>query len=135
ALQPLALARGGRLWCVVGCGGDRDPSKRPLMAAVAEREAATCVLTSDNPRREDPMAILAQMQAGLTQPDQVQVVPDRAAAIAQVVAAAGERDVVLLAGKGHEPYQEVAGVRHPFADLDHARLALQARWVAQGEVL
>lgn len=132
ALQPLALARGGRLWCVVGCGGDRDPGKRPLMAAVAEREAAVCVFTSDNPRREDPLAILAQMQAGLVDPDVVAVEPDRAAAIAQVVGAAGGHDVVLLAGKGHEPYQEIAGVRHAFADVEHARSALQNRWSAHG---
>jgi len=133
ALQPLALARGGRLWCLVGCGGDRDPSKRPLMAAVAEREAAVCVFTSDNPRREDPMAILAQMQAGLAEPGTVAVVPDRTQAVQQAVDRAGVRDVVLLAGKGHEPYQEVAGVRHPYSDVDHARQVLQARWVREKE--
>lgn len=134
ALQPLALARGGRLWCVVGCGGNRDPGKRPLMAQVAEREAAACVFTSDNPRNEDPMAILAQMQAGLAEPAQATVVPDRAAAIAHVVGTAGDRDVVLLAGKGHEPYQEIGGVRQAFSDVAHAQAALQDRWARKGVV-
>lgn len=132
ALQPLAMARGGQLWCVVGCGGDRDPGKRPLMAAVAEREAAICVLTSDNPRREDPMAILDQMRAGLSHPGAAQVVADRAAAIAHAVGAAQARDVVLLAGKGHEPYQDIGGVRHPFSDLEQARRALEARCAGAG---
>ena len=127
ALQPLAMQRGGRLWCVVGCGGDRDATKRPLMAAVAEREAAQLVLTSDNPRTEDPMHILQQMVTGLSQPTAVQVQPDRARAIAHVVAQADVRDVVLLAGKGHEDYQEIAGVKRPFSDLDEARQALQRR--------
>lgn len=127
ALQPLAMQRGGQLWCVVGCGGDRDATKRPLMAAVAEQEAARLVLTSDNPRSEDPMHILRQMAAGLRQPAAVQVQPDRAQAIAEVVAQAGARDVVLLAGKGHEDYQEIAGVKRPFSDLDEARKALQRR--------
>lgn len=126
ALQPLARQRGGRLWCVVGCGGDRDAGKRPLMAAAAEREADHLVLTSDNPRREDPLHILVQMQAGLLAPDQVVVEPDRAAAIARTVAQAGARDVVLLAGKGHEDYQEIAGVKQPFSDLEQGRCALQA---------
>ncbi len=128
AVQPLALQRGGRLWCVVGCGGERDAGKRPLMAAVAEREAARVVLTSDNPRGEDPAAILMQMRKGLVRPDDALVEPDRAAAIAHAVAQADERDVVLIAGKGHERYQEVAGVRHPFSDLDEAQRALQRRW-------
>lgn len=134
ALQPLAMQRGGRLWCVVGCGGDRDATKRPLMAAVAEREAAQLVLTSDNPRTEDPMHILQQMVAGLSQPAAVQVQPDRGRAIAHVVAQAGVRDVVLLAGKGHEDYQEIAGVKRPFSDLDEARQALQRRRASPTEV-
>jgi UDP-N-acetylmuramoyl-L-alanyl-D-glutamate--2,6-diaminopimelate ligase len=128
ALQPLAAHRGGRLWCVLGCGGDRDRSKRPLMAAAAEREAARLVLTSDNPRSEDPMEILWQMQAGLSEPVRAIVEPDRAEAIREAVGMADARDVILLAGKGHEDYQEVAGQRHPFSDTVQARLALQARW-------
>ena len=126
ALRPLAAKRGGALHCVVGCGGDRDPGKRPLMAAAAEREADQLLLTSDNPRSEDPLQILAQMRAGLARPEQATVEPDRAAAIARAVALAGARDVVLLAGKGHEDYQEIAGVKRPFSDLEQGRLALQA---------
>jgi UDP-N-acetylmuramoyl-L-alanyl-D-glutamate--2,6-diaminopimelate ligase len=127
ALQPLAGARQGRLWCVVGCGGDRDPIKRPLMAAVAEREADVVVLTSDNPRSEDPQAILAQMLAGLSNPALAQVLPDRAEAVARAVTQANPQDVVLIAGKGHEDYQEIQGVRRPFSDVVHAAAALAAR--------
>ena len=133
ALRPLAERRGGRLACVVGCGGDRDAGKRPLMAAAAEQHADALVLTSDNPRREDPLQILAQMQAGLQSPAQVVVEPDRAAAIAATVAQAGSRDVVLLAGKGHEDYQEIAGVKQPFSDLEQGRRALLAWRERAGE--
>ncbi len=127
ALQPLARERGGRLWCVFGCGGDRDPHKRPLMAAAAERGADRLVLTSDNPRSESASDILAQMAAGLKQPQAVVVIEDRAAAIAQVVREAGPVDVVLVAGKGHETTQEIAGVFHPFSDTAHLQVALRAR--------
>ncbi len=127
ALQPVARARGGRLHGVVGCGGDRDAGKRPLMAAVAEREADQVCLTSDNPRSEDPMAILQQMVAGLRHADAVRVEPDRALAIASVVAGAAARDVVLIAGKGHEDYQEIKGQRLAFSDVEQAGAAL-ARW-------
>ncbi len=126
ALRPLADKRGGRLCCVVGCGGNRDAGKRPLMAEAAERGSDRLWLTSDNPRSEDPLLILAQMRAGLLEPARVEVVPDRAAAIAQAVAQAGPSDVLLLAGKGHEDYQEIAGVKLPFSDLEQGRLALQA---------
>jgi UDP-N-acetylmuramyl-tripeptide synthetase len=127
ALQPLARKRGGALWVVVGCGGDRDAGKRPLMAAAAEREAQRPVLTSDNPRSEDPQAILRQMRAGLSSPDAALVEPDRAQAIALAVGRADARDVVLIAGKGHEDYQDVMGVKKPFSDLLHARAALAQR--------
>jgi UDP-N-acetylmuramoyl-L-alanyl-D-glutamate--2,6-diaminopimelate ligase len=130
ALQPLTRQRGGRLWCVVGCGGDRDAGKRPLMAAAAEREAGQVVLTSDNPRSENPLHILEQMRVGLVHAEQALVEPDRAAAIAHAVAQAEARDVVLLAGKGHEDYQEVAGVKSPFSDVEQGRLALQKRQAA-----
>jgi UDP-N-acetylmuramoyl-L-alanyl-D-glutamate--2,6-diaminopimelate ligase len=132
ALQPLARERGGALWCVIGCGGDRDASKRPLMAAAAEREAQHPVLTSDNPRSEDPLAILAQMRAGLAQPDAALIEPDRAAAIARAVQGATAHDVVLIAGKGHEDYQDIMGVKKPFSDLEQARAALQARGTDNG---
>lgn len=127
ALQPVAAERGGRLWCVVGCGGDRDRTKRPLMAAAAEREAARLILTSDNPRSEDPLSILHQMQSGLTEPMRAIIEPDRAQAIAQAIQQADARDVVLLAGKGHEDYQEMAGEKRPFSDVAVAHRALLQR--------
>ncbi|WP_439519657.1 UDP-N-acetylmuramoyl-L-alanyl-D-glutamate--2,6-diaminopimelate ligase [Hydrogenophaga sp.] len=127
ALQPLAQQRGGALWVVVGCGGDRDAGKRPLMAAAAESEARQPVLTSDNPRSEDPQAILRQMVAGLSNPAAALVEPDRAQAIELAVSRADAHDVVLIAGKGHEDYQEVMGIRRPFSDLHEAREALQRR--------
>ncbi|KQT08931.1 UDP-N-acetylmuramoyl-L-alanyl-D-glutamate--2,6-diaminopimelate ligase [Ramlibacter sp. Leaf400] len=127
ALRPLAGQRGGRLWCVFGCGGDRDQTKRPLMAAVAEKNADRVVVTSDNPRSEKPEVIVSQILLGLTHRESVEVQADRARAIAETVAAAAPQDVILLAGKGHEAYQEIAGVKHPFDDRVHARRALEAR--------
>jgi UDP-N-acetylmuramyl-tripeptide synthetase len=126
ALRPLAEQRGGKLWCVFGCGGDRDPTKRPLMAAVAEKNADRVVVTSDNPRSEKPEAIISQVLLGLSHAECVQVQTDRARAIAETVASAGAGDVILVAGKGHEDYQEVAGVKHPFSDQAHAKAALNA---------
>ena len=134
ALQPVTEARGGLLHCVVGCGGDRDAAKRPLMAAEAEALANRLCLTSDNPRSEDPAHILAQMVAGLRRPHEVEVQQDRAVAIRDVVAQAGDRDVVLIAGKGHETTQEVAGIKHPFSDLDHSARALLLRAEQAGAV-
>lgn len=127
ALRPLAQQRGGQLWCVFGCGGDRDPTKRPLMAAVAEKNADRVVVTSDNPRSEKPEAIISQVLLGLSHRDSVEVQADRARAIAETVAAAAPADVILLAGKGHEDYQEIAGARQPFSDQAHALRALGAR--------
>lgn len=127
ALRPLATQRGGVLWCVFGCGGERDATKRPLMAAVAEKNADRVVVTSDNPRHEKPENIISQILLGLSRRDCVQVQADRALAIAQTVAAAAAADVILLAGKGHEDYQEIAGVKHPFDDRVHARAALAMR--------
>jgi UDP-N-acetylmuramoyl-L-alanyl-D-glutamate--2,6-diaminopimelate ligase len=124
-LRETAAARGGKLACVFGCGGDRDPGKRPLMGAIAERLADSVLLTSDNPRSEDPDAILAAIATGMKSKPTIEA--DRASAIERAVVAADVRDVILLAGKGHEPYQEVAGVRHPFSDLEHARSALERR--------
>ena len=97
------------------------------MAAAAEQNADRVVVTSDNPRSEQPQAIIDQIVAGLAQRASAQVQPDRARAIAETIAAAGPQDVILLAGKGHEDYQEIAGVKHPFSDQDHARKALEAR--------
>jgi UDP-N-acetylmuramoyl-L-alanyl-D-glutamate--2,6-diaminopimelate ligase len=127
ALRPLAAQRGGRLWCVFGCGGDRDPSKRPLMGAIASQKSDQVVVTSDNPRQEKPEAIIAQILLGLVQSKAVTVQTDRALAIADAIDRAAPHDVVLLAGKGHEATQEVAGVKHAFLDRDHAQRALQCR--------
>jgi UDP-N-acetylmuramyl-tripeptide synthetase len=130
ALRPLAQQRGGKLWCVFGCGGDRDPNKRPVMAAVVEKNADRVVVTSDNPRGEKPESIISQILLGLSHDECVQVQGDRARAIAESIAAAAPQDVILLAGKGHEDYQEVAGVKHPFSDQLHAQAALDARSAA-----
>ena len=124
ALRPQAQARGGRLWCVFGCGGNRDTAKRPLMGAVAGAHADRVVVTSDNPRGEAMDAIISQILLGLTGVSQVQVEPDRARAIAQTLAQASPADVVLLAGKGHEDYQEIAGERLPFSDVEQVKQVL-----------
>lgn len=124
-LRPTAAARGGKLTCVFGCGGDRDAGKRPQMGAIAERLADAVVLSSDNPRGEDPQAILAAILAGMKTAPVVEA--DRATAISAAIGQADERDVILIAGKGHEPYQEIAGVRLPFSDFNHAKSALASR--------
>lgn len=126
ALKPVALSRGGQLWCVFGCGGDRDASKRPLMAAVAEKNADQIVVTSDNPRTENPLTIIGQVLLGLSHRDAVHVQADRALAIVQTLRLAQPHDVVLLAGKGHEEFQEVCGLKRPFSDRAHAQAALNA---------
>lgn len=124
ALRPLALQRGGQLWCVFGCGGNRDASKRPLMGAMAGCHADQVVVTSDNPRDEKPEAIISQILLGLSGHQALTVLPDRAEAIAHALRLAAPEDVVLVAGKGHEDYQEVAGVRLPFSDLIQVQHAL-----------
>ncbi|HET7198320.1 MAG TPA: UDP-N-acetylmuramoyl-L-alanyl-D-glutamate--2,6-diaminopimelate ligase [Burkholderiales bacterium] len=125
ALRPVAAARRGRLVAVFGAGGDRDPSKRPLMGEVAGRLADRVVLTSDNPRGEEPQAIIAAIAAGMKGGHEVE--PDRARAIGAAIQAAADEDVVLLAGKGHETYQEARGTRLPFSDAAVARGALASR--------
>ena len=127
ALRPLASARGGRLWCVFGCGGNRDATKRPLMGAIAGRLADRVVLTSDNPRDEPPAFILSQILAGVVGHDEVDVIEDRGAAIRHAVAGAAAADVIVVAGKGHEDYQEVAGARRAFSDIEASRVALRER--------
>jgi UDP-N-acetylmuramyl tripeptide synthase len=112
---------------VFGCGGERDPGKRGPMGAAAAAGADRVVITSDNPRGEDPAAIAAAIRAGVPPGTPVDVVPDRATAIRDTILAAGPDDVVLVAGKGHETYQEIAGQRRPFADAAVARAALEAR--------
>ena len=130
ALRPLATARGGKLVCVFGCGGNRDATKRPLMGAIAAREADAVFVTSDNPRSESPATIVAEIAAGIARRDSVQLIEDRRAAIAQSVAAADARDVILVAGKGHEDYQEIGGVKYPFSDVLEAQAALARRVAA-----
>ena len=125
ALKEVANFGGGHLIALFGCGGDRDRGKRELMGAVASRQADRIVLTSDNPRSEDPDAILDDIARGVS--IEYEAIADRAAAIAQSVARARPEDVVLIAGKGHETYQEAAGVRMPFSDFEHARRALERR--------
>ncbi len=127
ALRGVTRRRGGQLWCVFGAGGDRDRAKRAPMAAAAEGCADRVVLTSDNPRSEAPQDILEQLLAGAVAPASMLVLADRAQAIAQTVAHADARDVVLLAGKGHEATQEAHGRRSAFSDVFHARAALAAR--------
>lgn len=129
ALRPTALSRSGRLCCLFGCGGDRDPGKRPLMGEVASRLAQRVMITSDNPRGEDPDKILDDIEKGAPGAERVL---DRAAAIREMVMAAASDDVVLIAGKGHENYQEVRGERAEFSDVAHARAALAAWNRAQG---
>ncbi len=116
-----------RLVCVFGCGGDRDRGKRPQMAAIAEKYADTVIVTDDNPRFEDGDAIVADIVAGFAHPERITVQRDRAAAIKQAVGAAAVNDIVVVAGKGHEPYQDIQGVQHPFDDTQVARAALEAR--------
>ena len=112
-LRPLSR---GRLITVFGCGGDRDRGKRPLMAQVAESLADRIVLTSDNPRNEEPAEILRDMLSGLDRPESALAVEDRGSAIRRAVCEAGEGDIVLVAGKGHEAWQESKGQRVPFSD-------------------
>ena len=129
ALRQVAQERGGQLWCVFGCGGDRDPGKRPQMGRISQM-AEHVLVTSDNPRSEEPRAIIDQIVAGMDPhhpTSTYQAIEDRAAAILSAVKHAAKPDVILLAGKGHEPYQEIKGRKMPFSDADHAALALSAR--------
>ena len=132
ALKPVAQERRGRLWCVFGCGGDRDTTKRPLMATIAQKNADHVVVTSDNPRTESPAAIISQILLGLTQSDAVYVESDRAVAISKALSLAQATDVILLAGKGHETYQEICGVMYPFSDRAHAQTAMATRRATGG---
>ena len=116
------LGSRGALVCVFGCGGDRDPGKRPLMGEVATRLADRTFVTSDNPRGEDPRAIIEQIIAGAH--PRYQADPDRATAIETAIRESRPEDLVLIAGKGHETYQEIAGRRFPFNDVEVAEAAL-----------
>jgi UDP-N-acetylmuramoyl-L-alanyl-D-glutamate--2,6-diaminopimelate ligase len=126
ALASLREHVAARLLCVFGCGGERDRGKRPQMAAIAEREADVVIVTDDNPRGEDGDAIVADIVAGFSVPAAAIVERDRAAAIRRAIGEAGPGDIVLVAGKGHEPYQEIHGVKHPFDDTLVARAVLES---------
>jgi UDP-N-acetylmuramyl-tripeptide synthetase len=117
---------GGRIITLVGAGGDRDADKRPKMGAAAAEGSDVVVVTNDNPRTEDPASIAEAVAAGIPESTDMKIVLDRRAAISWAVDNAGEHDLVLVAGKGHETYQEVDGVRHPFNDVDELRRALEA---------
>ncbi|HEY0635248.1 MAG TPA: cyanophycin synthetase, partial [Gammaproteobacteria bacterium] len=108
----------GHLWCVVGCGGNRDSSKRPLMGRIAEMYADCIIITDDNPRDEDPYSIIEAILSGMSDPDRPYVIRDREAAIARAIALCHGGDVVVVAGKGHETEQEIAGKKCPFSDRE-----------------
>ncbi|HQQ73609.1 MAG TPA: cyanophycin synthetase, partial [Pseudomonadales bacterium] len=122
----------GVLWCVFGCGGNRDRGKRPQMAAAALAAADAVIVTSDNPRDENPQTIINEIISGLSS-SAITVIVDRSAAITSAIQHAKAGDVILLAGKGHETYQEVAGKRLPFSDIEQAHAALSLRRQLQSE--
>ena len=128
ALLALRQHSQGEIWCVFGCGGDRDKGKRPLMAEIAEEMADRMIITDDNPRNEDSSAIIKQIQAGLSGKTDVVVESDRALAIDYAIRNAKEGDIVLIAGKGHEEYQDVGGNRMVFSDVKQARISLNKRF-------
>ena len=123
-LRPIADQRQGKLWCVFGCGGDRDINKRPQMGRVVEQLSDEAIITSDNPRSEDPHAIIDMIRSGMgASVSKAQIIIDRAAAIMSAVRHAKEADVVLVAGKGHESTQEISGKKFDFSDQEHILLA------------
>ena len=130
ALRLMANQRGGRLICIFGCGGNRDSSKRPLMAGIAESFADAVVVTSDNPRNESQEHIFSQIMSGFQEPAKVKLESDRAIAISQAIQEAQPSDVLLIAGKGHENYQEIGEEQHFFSDKAHAISSLGQRCAA-----
>lgn len=132
ALRPMAQARRGRIWIVFGAGGDRDPGKRAPMASAASRGADQLIITSDNPRTEDPAQIIRAIAAGVEPGKPHEQIVDRALAIAHAVQRAAAEDIVLIAGKGHENYQDIGGVKRAFSDIDEARAALAQRLGTNG---
>jgi UDP-N-acetylmuramoyl-L-alanyl-D-glutamate--2,6-diaminopimelate ligase len=128
ALRPVAEKRAGALSVVFGCGGDRDKGKRSEMASAAEKNADVVILTSDNPRSENPEQILVDAQQGFEKPEQHLQMVDREEAIVHSIKEASKADVILIAGKGHETYQEINGQRYPFSDYDKAQSALKEFW-------
>jgi UDP-N-acetylmuramoyl-L-alanyl-D-glutamate--2,6-diaminopimelate ligase len=125
ALREASAAAGGKVLCVFGCGGERDRGKRAMMGMVAEKYSDFCIVTSDNPRGENPREIIAEIVNGMNGENH-EIIVDRAAAIQSAIRLARQSDTVLIAGKGHEDYQEINGVKQPFDDVSVAQLALQA---------
>ena len=130
ALREVSIASGGRVVCVFGCGGDRDRGKRAMMGTVAEKYSDLCIVTSDNPRSENPDGIIAEIVGGMTGKNH-EIIVDRAAAIQGAIRLARRGDTVLIAGKGHEDYQEINGIRHPFNDVSVAQQALDKAGAGQ----
>ena len=130
ALREVSAPTGSRLICVFGCGGDRDRGKRAMMGKVAERFSDWCIVTSDNPRSEDPQEIIAEIVGGMSG-DNHEIIVERAAAIQRAINRAQQIDTVLIAGKGHEGYQEINGVKQPFSDVTISQRVLQS-WQAGG---
>lgn len=124
ALQALRVHCEGELWCLVGCGGDRDRGKRPMMAAMAELHADRVILTDDNPRTEEPAQIMADMVAGLRDPGSVQIEHDRVKAIGLALGQASKQDIILVAGKGHEDYQIIGTDKRHYSDRETVAAAL-----------
>ena len=126
ALRALKAHCTGKLWCVFGCGGERDAGKRPQMGRAAERNADRIVVTNDNPRGESPTAIIAAIMEGIGRANRTTVIEDRAAAIAWAISEADARDTILIAGKGHENYQLIGDERRDFSDYGAAGVNLAA---------
>jgi len=124
-LREISSAAGGKVVCVFGCGGDRDRGKRAMMGLVAEKFSDFCIVTSDNPRSENPREIIADIISGMND-DNHEIIVDRSVAIQSAIRYAKRSDTVLIAGKGHENYQEIKGIKHPFDDASVARQALQS---------
>jgi UDP-N-acetylmuramoyl-L-alanyl-D-glutamate--2,6-diaminopimelate ligase len=117
-LSTLNQLKTGRLWVVFGCGGDRDKSKRPIMGKVASSYADNIIITSDNPRTEDPAVIIQEIAQGISSPSQAVEIINREEAIAYALNAAAKNDIILIAGKGHESYQQIGSMKHPFSDKE-----------------
>jgi UDP-N-acetylmuramoyl-L-alanyl-D-glutamate--2,6-diaminopimelate ligase len=125
ALREISAEADGKVFCVFGCGGDRDRGKRAMMGLVAEKYSDFCIVTSDNPRGENPREIIAEIVSGMNA-DNHEIIVDRAAAIQSAIRHARQGDTVLIAGKGHEDYQEINGIKHPFSDVSVAQQALHS---------
>ena len=125
ALSAARLHCKGKFWCVFGCGGERDIEKRPLMTAIAERLADQVILTADNPRSESVEDIIHHMKQGMKSPQSSLVMPNRQQAILEVLQQALQDDLVLIAGKGHETYQEIQGIKHDYNERTYVAQLLE----------